>query len=464
MKKLFPLLVIAAGAVAYSVYKSHKEAEKSEENKTFVSLDDDFSCEENQNESEETIVESVEHSDPVEEAVQEVQEELGVFETLRDADEPYERPSFFHMTEDSYLEPESVEEKEEYPQVEEASEIITILVEDEEESEYSDQDTELADEESFEETDDEQIQEISEADESDQLDSESKESEAEDVLEVFEEPVEVTVADEVSEDVSAPAEEEPADETPEIEEEIVEAVEELNEFEEVLETFEEANQEVHDEFETSEDEVDMLIEEIAGQIEEASNPVEIEQEENEEAELEPLQSYNTPEVDALMKEIAGQVKAVDKTVTETPSEEPEITEEAQLEPQEETDYLQDIRKITELYSEKVAQYNIRYPYLSSRFIDDTLKFSHQFNTEYPMGTRVVIEHHAHFTAIEDLFVFAQFIRQSGYSVKEGTEDKSLVVVREMFVDNNTILHDVFKVANQVYCLSGEYQKFRISKR
>ncbi|MBR5004307.1 MAG: ribonuclease E inhibitor RraB, partial [Erysipelotrichaceae bacterium] len=78
--------------------------------------------------------------------------------------------------------------------------------------------------------------------------------------------------------------------------------------------------------------------------------------------------------------------------------------------------------------------------------------------------RVAIEHHVRFSEVEDLFVFAQIIRQSGYHVKEGTEDKTLIVVREMFVDNNTILHDVFKVANQVYCLSGEYQKFRITKR
>ena len=257
------------------------------------------------------------------------------------------------------------------------------------------------------------------------------------------------------------------------EEECVEAVEENSEepveedtAESVVEN-EEAFENQPEELEVIEnEEVDNLIEEIAGHIEESNELFEEESVElEEEQELEPLQSYNTPEVDELMKEIAGQVKAADQAALGETEVEEELKEEV-VEPSlsEETDYLQDIRKITELYSEKVAQYNIRYPYLSSRFIDDTLKFSHQFNAEYPVGTRVAIEHYAHFTAIEDLFVFAQIIRQSGYAVKEGAEDKTLVVIREMFVDNNTILHDVFKVANQVYCLSGEYQKFRITKR
>lgn len=428
MKKLIPLLVIAAGAVAYGVYKNRKEAEQSEEEKTLVVIDD--------TPSDNTPSEPVEEF--TKEAVEEVQEELGMFETLSDSDEPFERPSFFHITEDSFLESDE-------PAVDIQPEIEEVFLETPTEPEKEI----VAVEEAFDGDDkdsvpfEEGIEAVEESLEA--IEPEDSTLESKDALE---EPELLILSDEVLD-----------------ENELVEVVaEEEPETEVELETADESAAEAES---INDDHVENLIEEIAGQIEEAEDFFEekSDEAEPEEAELEPLQSYNTPEVDELIKEIAGQVKAADQASSEEQSIEEESSEEAIETPaSEDSDYLQDIRKITELYSEKVAQYNIRYPYLSSRFIDDTLKFSHQFNADYPVGTRVAIEHHAHFNAIEDLFVFAQIIRQSGYAVREGAEDKTLVVVREMFVDNNTILHDVFKVANQVYCLSGEYQKFRITKR
>jgi len=466
MKKLIPLLVIAAGAVAYGVYKSRKETENKDEEKTLVVIDDTLSGDDS--------------SQPVEdiekEAVEEVQQELGYFETLSDSDEPYERPSFFHVTEDSFLESEELNPTETFNQPEE----FDALTIPEDTTEVFTEEPEPSVEEVIEEpvvlvVPDEELAEEPTA----VLEEESEIDIQEEMVEALEEKAEDSV---VSEDCETAEvietlidEDETSEPETEDEEECVEAVEENSEgpieedtAESVVENEEEAFENQTEELEVTEnEEVDNLIEEIAGHIEESNELFEEESVESdeEEPELEPLQSYNTPEVDELMKEIAGQVKAADQAALEETEVEEETKEEV-VEPSlsEETDYLQDIRKITELYSEKVAQYNIRYPYLSSRFIDDTLKFSHQLNAEYPVGTRVAIEHYAHFTAIEDLFVFAQIIRQSGYAVKEGAEDKTLVVIREMFVDNNTILHDVFKVANQVYCLSGEYQKFRITKR
>ncbi len=431
MKKLIPLLVIAAGAVAYGVYKNRKETEHTDEEKTLVVIDD--------TPSDNTPSEPAD--DFTKEAVDEVQEELGMFETLSDSDEPFERPSFFHMTEDSFLESEEPAAKQ--PENEEVLVETQVQPLDEEveiieESFVSDDKEPVLTDEPVDELSND-IVEVLEVSEPELLVEETEESQEE--LESSEDAEEVMTDNEF---VESESEEEPE----------VELV--LDRVDEIAEETDSADAE----------EVENLIEEIAGQIEE---PVEVFEEKSDEdvqtEELEPLQSYNTPEVDELMKEIAGQVKAADQAVSEvSATQEGEEEETVEAPVSEDSDYLQDIRKITELYSEKVAQYNIRYPYLSSRFIDDTLKFSHQFNADYPVGTRVAIEHHAHFDAIEDLFVFAQIIRQSGYAVKEGSEDKTLVVVREMFVDNNTILHDVFKVANQVYCLSGEYQKFRITKR
>lgn len=434
MKKLIPLLVIAAGAVAYSVYKNKKEAVKEE--KTLVIIDDtpsddfppsDTSVEEVVEEVVEEITEDiaeVQVSDPVEEAVQEVQEELGAFETLSDSEEPYERPSFFHLTDDSYLEPE------ESPCTE--NEVV-----------------------------DDELQSKDEPVEQETVQEESEEEPALIVLDTEEESEAVTIeeiAEEAVEEAGEEVNEEPVSDSAE------EAVQEDNVFVPFFDLKSES-EEVEEELFSVEDAIDEIVQKVEELPAVESDPV-IDVLETEEEVLEPLPSYDTPELDELMKTIAGQVKAADESekveesVVEEVEEEPVVVETAE----EETDYLQDIRKITEMYSDKVAQYNIRYPYLSSRFIDDTLKFSQQFNSEYPQGTRVAIEHHTHFDAVEDLFVFAQIIRQSGYSVREGSEDRSLIVTKEMYVDTNSILHDVFKVANQAYCLSGEYQKFRISKR
>ena len=435
MKKLIPLLVIAAGAVAYSVYKNKKEGVKEE--KTLVIIDDTPSNDLPSNDSpvEEVIEEVVEEiteevteevteepiPDPVEEAVQEVQEELGAFETLSDSEEPYERPSFFHLTDDSYLEPE------ESPSTE--NEVVDDNLKYEEVP--VEQDT---------------VQEESEEPALIVLETE-EETEA-----VLDEGPVVEAVEETTEEVT--------------EELVIDSVEEVVQEDDVFVPFFDLKSEpevVEEEPFSVEDAIDEIVQKVEELPAVESAPV-IDVLETEEEVLQSLPSYDTPEVDELMKTIAGQVKAADESEK---AEEPvvEVEEPVVVETvEEETDYLQDIRKITEMYSDKVAQYNIRYPYLSSRFINDTLKFSQQFNSEYPQGTRVAIEHHTHFDAVEDLFVFAQIIRQSGYSVREGTEDRSLIVTKEMYVDTNSILHDVFKVANQAYCLSGEYQKFRISKR
>ena len=561
MKKLIPLLVIAAGAVAYNVYKNRKETIDDE--KTFVVVNDsnddsnqsgiepvveesvkedsaveesvaeEATVEEFVSEESDVIAEEVENAvesfteelneedplvdepvkpvDEIVEAMQELQEELGTFETLSEPDEPFERPSFFHVTEEIISEPEvsvsAIETAKSESDGEVQEEILsTIVIEDDEEE--LDVEIELFLEEqldidevaSFAEEIEEQIL-SSILFENGEIEVETTEESIEAETAIEPEAEEATIEEDHQEEPVLIVLDESIDEVVEHEEETLNGEESAEEpvltvldentNEDIHPVEEESNAEVQfeesellvldEEFDETELEqiveneedipivVESLIEEIAEQVEAAQDePVEetvfIELEEEPE-EMEPLQSYDTPEVDELMKTIAGQVKAADQAVEEpvVMEEEPEeiVEEVAQA---EESDYLQDIRKITELYAEKVAQYNIRFPYLSSRFIDDTLKFSNQFNTEYPLGTRVAIEHHMHFNAVEDLFVFAQIIRQSGYLVKEGAEDKTLIVVREMFVDNNTILHDVFKVANQVYCLSGEYQKFRITKR
>lgn len=123
-------------------------------------------------------------------------------------------------------------------------------------------------------------------------------------------------------------------------------------------------------------------------------------------------------------------------------------------------------KITEVaqnYSLEVAQINIRFPYLKPKFIEETLSYGANFADEYPEGTQVEIHHVAKFHRVEDLIAFVKSCKENDVDVKEAQEENTILAVNHCIVAANTILDDVFNIANQVYCLEGDYFGFRIDK-
>lgn len=115
------------------------------------------------------------------------------------------------------------------------------------------------------------------------------------------------------------------------------------------------------------------------------------------------------------------------------------------------------------YSAEVTAINLKFPYLKPKFIDETLQFGASFNEEYPVGTLVRINHVAKFSRVEDLIAFVKVAKENDYVVQEAKEENTILTINECIVASDSILNDVFHVANQVYCLEGEYFGFQIDK-
>ncbi len=114
--------------------------------------------------------------------------------------------------------------------------------------------------------------------------------------------------------------------------------------------------------------------------------------------------------------------------------------------------------------DEITNYGIQYPYLSHNFIEDTLKFSEKFKSEYVLGSKVSMEHNISFADDDNLYAGIQIFKSLGYKAYETDVERIITLSTVIAVDYNSILKDVFKVSNNVYSLNGEYLKFRIIKK
>lgn len=111
----------------------------------------------------------------------------------------------------------------------------------------------------------------------------------------------------------------------------------------------------------------------------------------------------------------------------------------------------------------IACIQIRYPYLKKSFIEETLDYTENFSEEYPQGSMVRINHVAKFERVEDLISFVRMAKENDYQVQEAEEENTILAICDCLVQGDSILTDVFKVANQVFNLNGEYFGFRVDK-
>ena len=114
--------------------------------------------------------------------------------------------------------------------------------------------------------------------------------------------------------------------------------------------------------------------------------------------------------------------------------------------------------------DEINNYGIQFPYLSHNFIEDTLKFSEKFKSEYVLGSKVSMEHNISFADDDNLYAGIQIFKSLGYKAYETDVERIITLSTVIAVDYNSILKDVFKVSNNVYSLNGEYLKFRIIKK
>ena len=142
----------------------------------------------------------------------------------------------------------------------------------------------------------------------------------------------------------------------------------------------------------------------------------------------------------------------------------EVTEEVKiikiLEGEKETNQIKDI---AEKYSLEVTELNIKYPYLKPKFINETIEFAQNFSIEYPNGMSIRINHVARFERVEDLIEFVKIVKENDYAIQEAQEENTILASLECTVAGSNITEDVFSIANQVYCLQGEYLGFRIDR-
>lgn len=111
-------------------------------------------------------------------------------------------------------------------------------------------------------------------------------------------------------------------------------------------------------------------------------------------------------------------------------------------------------------SEEVKEIAAIYPYLSSSFIAEQFARNDAFNAEYPEDTLVAISHKARFSHLEEKEQFLEIAKENGYDVEE-LNTKEIVVAKKLYSTDGAILSDIYNVANQVNCLNGTYEGYKI---
>ena len=111
-------------------------------------------------------------------------------------------------------------------------------------------------------------------------------------------------------------------------------------------------------------------------------------------------------------------------------------------------------------SEEVKEIAAIYPYLRSSFIAEQFARNDAFNAEYPEDTLVAISHKVRFSHLEEKEQFLEIAKENGYDVEE-LNAKEIVVAKKLYSTDGAILSDIYNVANQVNCLNGTYEGYKI---
>ena len=101
-----------------------------------------------------------------------------------------------------------------------------------------------------------------------------------------------------------------------------------------------------------------------------------------------------------------------------------------------------------------------YPYLKPEFIAEQFGRNDVFNREYPEDTLITISHKAKFAAEDIMKEFGGIAEENGYSC-DVIGAAECIITKKMFTENGSILSDIYNVANQVACLNGTYEGYRI---
>ncbi len=112
------------------------------------------------------------------------------------------------------------------------------------------------------------------------------------------------------------------------------------------------------------------------------------------------------------------------------------------------------------YPEEIKEIAKLYPYLDKKFIAEQFGRNDAFNREYPEDTLVTISHKARFADAWTLQEYTKIAEENGYTA-QSLNDTENIVTKKMFAADGAILSDIYNVANQVACLKGTYEGYKI---
>ncbi|MBP3891353.1 MAG: hypothetical protein J6D29_04195 [Solobacterium sp.] len=101
-----------------------------------------------------------------------------------------------------------------------------------------------------------------------------------------------------------------------------------------------------------------------------------------------------------------------------------------------------------------------YPYLDKGFIAEQFSRNEVFNNEYPENTLVTISHKAKFKDAWTMQEYIKIVEENGYK-SEALSETENIITKKMFTTDGAILSDIYNVANQVACVKGTYEGYKI---
>ena len=116
----------------------------------------------------------------------------------------------------------------------------------------------------------------------------------------------------------------------------------------------------------------------------------------------------------------------------------------------------------EEFAPEIVEIAKLYPYLDKHFIAEQFARNGAFNKEYPEDTLITISHKAKFADPHTMQDYVKISEENGYVSEELSETEN-VIVKKMFTTEEAILSDIYNVSNQVACLGGTYEGYKIEK-
>ena len=124
--------------------------------------------------------------------------------------------------------------------------------------------------------------------------------------------------------------------------------------------------------------------------------------------------------------------------------------------------LQDpIEKHPGRHSKELTTYHVRYPELQEDFVEAVYSQKKLLDEEYPLATNVRVYHQVLFMDSDKLQDFVTKMTDAGYDVDFKEDSLIVKLAKNCQVEHNTILDDIYNVADVAAKDAGSYQGYSV---